>query len=66
MGKGTGLGLTTAYGIVVSHKGAITVSSTNAGTEFQIYLPSSPSKLIGCYDKSQGVNLGLIMFNKAG
>ena len=45
IGKGTGLGLATAYGIVKMHKGKITVeSNTNTdigptGTEFKISLP---------------------------
>ena len=39
-GKGTGLGLTTAYGIIKKQGGAITVSSqVNKGATFDIYLP---------------------------
>jgi signal transduction histidine kinase/CheY-like chemotaxis protein len=39
-GKGIGMGLAAVYGIVVSHKGFITVSSIlNKGTTFIIYLP---------------------------
>lgn len=48
IGKGTGLGLATAYGVVKMHKGQITVESNNdlkngpTGTRFKIILPRRP------------------------
>ena len=54
MGRGTGLGLASAYGIIKNHDGAIEFSSeVGMGTTFYVYLPASgaqvqlPEKMTG-------------------
>ncbi|MBW1796528.1 MAG: response regulator, partial [Deltaproteobacteria bacterium] len=45
MGRGTGLGLASAYGIIKNHGGIINVySQKDQGTTFNIYLPATSAK----------------------
>jgi len=48
MGRGVGLGLASAYGIICNHGGIITVDSEKGkGTTFHIFLPATESRVEG-------------------
>ncbi len=51
VGKGTGMGLASVFGIIKSHNGAIEVKSElNKGTEFSLYLPCIENSSTGMKD----------------
>jgi two-component system, cell cycle sensor histidine kinase and response regulator CckA len=56
MGRGTGLGLASVYGIIRAHNGYIEVESYQGrGTTFSVYLPATDKKIIDTGDVEQEI-----------
>jgi two-component system, cell cycle sensor histidine kinase and response regulator CckA len=59
VGKGTGLGLATVYGIVKQHEGWIEVATElNAGTTFRVFLPASDEPAASADEASSEISAG--------
>ncbi len=58
MGRGTGLGLASAYGIIRNHQGAIDVKSKpGSGSIFEIYLPATDKTPVAVGDLPAGEDM---------
>jgi len=59
LGRGTGLGLASVYGIIKNHGGFITVESRKgSGTSFEIFLPASDKEIEDTYLPREEVQKG--------
>ncbi len=59
MGRGTGLGLSSAYGIIQNHSGFITISSEpGKGTTFDVFLPASKKAVLAESKPNSGMVYG--------
>lgn len=59
IGRGTGLGLASAYGIIASHGGMISAhSEKGSGATFTIHLPATCKKIIQTREKAQELVMG--------
>jgi signal transduction histidine kinase/CheY-like chemotaxis protein len=58
-GKGVGLGLASAYGIIKNHNGIITVKSRpGLGTTFSVYLPASEKMVLQEKEQNRAIENG--------
>jgi PAS domain S-box-containing protein len=64
VGEGTGLGLSTAYGIVKAHGGHIFCNSTiSKGAEFRVYLPAMEGAMPDLYYETREPEVGSVVEN---